>query len=72
MLMRFRLTQLLEGREYCLSYEEFYSLRDLIEINKGTLLAKLERVMQAYESHITKECEVLLCCLMPADANNGS
>lgn len=37
-----------------------YSMQDLIDLEQGTLLKFLHQVINAFEAHITKECEVSL------------
>eukprot|EP00698_Gefionella_okellyi_P009028 TRINITY_DN2262_c0_g1_i1.p1 TRINITY_DN2262_c0_g1~~TRINITY_DN2262_c0_g1_i1.p1 ORF type:complete len:896 (-),score=207.51 TRINITY_DN2262_c0_g1_i1:145-2832(-) len=52
------LMNIIAGREYFLSYEDFYSLHDLVDVNDGSLLPKLQQIAAEYEKHIAKSCDL--------------
>lgn len=48
----------LEWRRHLVHSTEVFSLNDLIDINNGQLLSKIESVHSVLRDHITKECTV--------------
>ncbi|XP_022669015.1 differentially expressed in FDCP 8 homolog [Varroa destructor] len=52
-----KLLWLLWKRQHFVENTNMYSMQDLIDLEQGTLLKFLHQVINAFEAHITKECE---------------
>ncbi len=48
-------------QQHMVSATDLYSLKDLIEVKKGTLAAALKTVFQSWSAHFSK-CEVSALC----------
>lgn len=46
--------------KYLILRELLFSLKDLVEINDYSMISKLQSILNLFEAHITKECNVNL------------
>ncbi|EFO20710.2 Def8 protein [Loa loa] len=54
-----RILQNLRHRQHFVENSDMYSLKDLVDLYQGRLLPDVERIIQIYTEHITKDC--LIC-----------
>ncbi len=50
-------------QQHIVSATDLYSLKDLLEVKKGTLAASLKTVFQSWNAHFSK-CEVKCVCVI--------
>lgn len=54
-----KLLRRLDEKQHFVETSSMYSLQDLIDVNRGTLLAFVEKIHNGFERHIKEECLVL-------------